>query len=100
MNLKISQILIKKKIPLYVWNHRNESQHHLACLQQSGGQFGYTPLNDLIVYTGPPVHWKVVPDILQAHKIVCSSGVPNFLNARISVVTQLNPDRWQYHLRH
>ena len=72
----------------------------MAGLQQNGGKFSYIPLNDLKLYTGPPVHWKVVPDILQAHKIVRSSGVPNFLNAIIPVVTQLNPNRWQYHLRH
>ena len=46
------------------------------------------------------MHWEVVPDILEAHEIVRFSGVPNFLNARIPVVTQLKPDRWQYHLRH
>ena len=86
----------QEKIPLYVWNNRNESQHHLACLQQNGGQFGYISLNNLKFYTGPPVHWKAISDILQAHKIVRSSGAPNCLYARIPVVTPLKDDNIIY----
>ena len=55
-------------------------------------------MNNLHTYNGPEVHWHIVPDILQAHQIIRHTGVPNFLNARIPVATQLNPDSWAKHL--
>ena len=68
-----------------MFGNRNESRDHLACLIQNRCDFGYVPLNDLTIYSSSAVDWKVVPDILEAHKLV--------LNARIPVVTQLNLDR-------
>ena len=88
-----------EKIPLYVWKNKHLSKDHVACLTQNGGDFGYIPLNDLLVYNGPHVFWEKVPDILEAHNIIRHSGVPNFLKARIPVVTQLNPDRWSFYLQ-
>ena len=88
-----------QKIPLYVWKNKHLSKDHMACLAQNGGDFGYIPLNDLKVYEGPHIVWNHVPDIIEAHKIIRSSGVPNFLKSRIPVPTQLNPQRWYFHLQ-
>ena len=88
-----------QQIPLYVWKNKHLSKDHMACLAQNGGDFGYIPLNDLKVYEGPDIVWKKVPDIIEAHKIIRNSGVPNFLKSRIPVPTQLNPQRWYFHLQ-
>ena len=88
-----------QQIPLYVWQNKHLSKDHMACIAQNGGDFGYIPLNDLKVYQGPDIFWEKVPDIIEAHKIIRNSGVPNFLNSRIPVPTQLNPERWYFHLQ-
>ena len=85
-------------VPLYIWNNKNASKDYKASIQQNGVQFGYIPLNDLKIYQGPEVIWKQTPGIIQAHKLIRQSGVPNFLNCRIPVRTQLNPDRWRHYL--
>ena len=38
------------------------------------------------------------PPIIQAHKLIKQSRVPNFLNCRILVQTQLNQNRWRHFL--
>ena len=88
-----------QKIPLYVWQNKHLSKDHVACIAQNGGDFGYIPLNDLKTYNGPDILWQNIPDILEAHKIIRNSGVPNFLKSRIPVPTQLNPERWYFHLQ-
>ena len=88
-----------QQIPLYVWKNKHLSKHHVACIAQNGGDFGYIPLNDLKLYNGPDIFWQNIPDVLQAHKIIRDSGVPNFLKSRIPVPTQLNPERWYFHLQ-
>ena len=71
----------------------------MACVAQNGGDLGYIPLNDLTIYHGPHIFWEKIPDILEANKIICDSGVPNFLKSRIPVPTQLKPERWYFHLQ-
>ena len=88
-----------EKIPLFVWQNKSFSKDHAACISQNGGDFGYIPLQDLTIYNGPQISWGRVPDILEAHTIIRNSGAPNFLEARIPVATQLNPDKWYFHLR-
>ena len=88
-----------QQIPLYVWQNKYLSRDHMACLAQNGGDFGYIPLNDLKIYEGPDIVWEKIPDIIEAHKIIRNSGVPNFLKSRIPVPTQLNPQRWYFHLQ-
>ena len=88
-----------QQIPLYVWQNKHLSKDHVACIAQNGGDFGYIPLNDLQIYNGPDISWQNIPDILEAHKIIRNSGVPNYLKSRIPVPTQLNPDRWYFHLK-
>ena len=88
----------EQTVPLYIWANRNTSKDYKACIQQNGYQFWYIPLNDLKIYHGPVVTWRKPPSILQAHKLIRQSGVPNFLNCRIQVQTQLNPDSWREYL--
>ena len=83
-----------KNVPEDVWQNRLYSKDYNACVHQNGDNFGYIPLNDLRVYKGPQIQWKSLPDIWQANKLIRETKVPNFLNCRIPVKTQLNPDKW------
>ena len=89
----------EEKIPLYVWNQKDYCKDYKACLSQSDNIFGYVPFTDLKTYTGPSVKWDTVPDIIEAHKLVRQSGVPNFLKCRIPVETNLKANVWRTHLR-
>ena len=95
-----SQYVREEKSPLYVWNHRDNSKDYKACITQSNGVFGYVPLTDLKIYTGPPVKWDIVPDIIEAHNLVRQSGVPNFLKCRIPVEINLNVNIWRSYLKY
>ena len=53
------------------------------CIQQTGSDIGFVPLTPLTVYEGPPKMWQSCPDIIQAHKIMKETGLPNFLSCRI-----------------
>ena len=46
-------------------------------MQQNGRHFGFLPLNDLM----EDVIWMDVPNIIDAHKIVRKSAMPNFIGA-------------------
>ena len=85
-------------VPLYIWNHKNASKDFKACIQQNGDQFGYIALNDLKIYRGPEVTWKQIPSIIQAHKLIRQSGVPNFLNCRIPGSNPIESSRWRHYL--
>ena len=87
-----------KNVPEDVWQNRLYSKDYKACVHQNGDSFGYIPLNDLQVYKGPQIQWKSLPDIWQANKLIRETKVPNFLNCRIPVKTQLNPDKWRSYL--
>ena len=89
----------EEKIPLYVWNQKEYCKDYKACLSQSEEIFGYVPLTDLKTYTDPSVKWDIVPDIIEAHKLVRQSGVPNFLKCRIPVETNLNCNTWRTYLK-
>ena len=82
-------------------NNKQGSSSHLMqnlCNQQIGDQFGCTPLEQFVTYQGPEVHWKSIPDIFQAHRLIKDSGLPNFLGMRIPVQTNLNVSNWRRHL--
>ena len=53
---------------------------------------------DLKLYDGEVVHWDTIPDIIQSHYIVKSSGLPNYLKSRIPVNTNLNIKNWRSYL--
>ena len=67
-------------------------------IQQLGSDFGCISLGDCKLYTGPPIIWHSVPDIIQAHNLIRASGVPNFLGQRIPVKSDLNISSWREHL--
>ena len=96
-NMAVSQT---KNVPHDVWENRVYSKDYNACVHQNGDNFGYIPLNNLHIYKGPAIQWKSLPDIWQANKLIRESKVPNFLNCRIPVKTQLNPDNWRLYLTH
>ena len=67
--------------------------------EQIGTAFGCLPLSTIKLFTGDPTYYENIPDIIQIHKLVKQSGVPNFLGLRIPIPTQLKVDRWRYYLR-
>ena len=90
---------VKEEVaPLYIWDNKHNCKDYAACIRQNGDTFGYIPLSNLKLYQGPQITWDTTPSILQAHKLIRQSGVPNFLNCRIPVQTQFHPDRWRHYL--
>ena len=69
------------------------------CIQQTRSEIGFIPLTALKVYEGPPKFWDSCPDIIQAHKLIKETGLPNYLSCRIPIQGQLKPDRWQHYLQ-
>ena len=67
-------------------------------LQQNMKHFGSIPRSSLHLYKGPPVNWDNAPDILQAHKLVKDSKLPNYLGCRIPVDSGLNIEKWRHYL--
>ena len=80
----------KRNIPDIIHLNTNNSVDYKRCIQQNGRNFGFLPLNDLMVYTGKEVTWDDVPNIIEAHKIIRNSAMPNFMGARIPVRGQFN----------
>ena len=48
------------------------------CKAQIGTKFGCIPLAPIYVYRGPVQHWKQIPDVLTAHRLIRNTGIPNF----------------------
>ena len=67
--------------------------------KQIGTAFGCLPLSTIKLFTGEPTYYDKIPDIIQTHRLVRQSGVPNFLGLRIPIPTQLKVDPWRYYLR-
>ena len=76
----------------------NFSNKHRNVISNADHQFGFCPVSPLQLYKGKPVHWKNIPDDLQAHKLITATGNPIFLAARIPVHSQLNIDKWCLYL--
>ena len=70
--------------------HVNSVGHNL--------QFGFLPSEILQLYTGDPVYYEKIPDIISTHFMIKESGLPNFLKCRIPVASKLNIDRWCFHM--
>ena len=84
-----SSYVREEKIPLYVWNQKGSCKDYRACIAQNNDTFGYVPLTDLKIYTGPTVKWDIVPHIIEAHNLVRQSGVPKFFKMSYSCGDQL-----------
>ena len=70
--------------------HLNSVGHNL--------EFDFLPAETLKLYTGDPVYYKKIPDIISTHFMIKESGLPNFLQCRIPVTSKLNIDRWHFQL--
>ena len=72
---------------------------HQTDSQQNTKQFGFLPKSALKTYEGEAVQWDKVPDILQAHRLIKDSKLPNFLHCRIPVQSGLNIKAWRHYLK-
>ena len=88
----------KKNIPETVKLEKIYSTYYNRCMYQNKVRFGFVPCNDLLVYTGKEAIWGNVPNIIEAHKLIQDSGLPNFLQMQIPVPSQLNIKRWKHYL--
>ena len=88
----------KKNIPETIRLEKIYSTDYNRCMYQNKARFGFIPYNDLLVYTGKEVIWGDIPNIIEAHRLIRNSGLPNFLHMRIPVQSQLNISRWKYYL--
>ena len=87
-----------RQIPDSVYAARFQSIDHKNCLYQNDENFGFIPINDLMVYTGPEIIWGQVPNIVEAHAKIKQSGLSNFMSLRIPVQTQLKVQSWKKYL--
>ena len=60
--------------------------------------FGFLPTSPLQLYTGDPVYWETIPDLIRAHRLIRQSGLPNYPKCRIPVQSGLNIVAWRSHL--
>ena len=88
----------KRHIPQTVIDNKIFSKDYVKCIQQNASHYGFLPLNDLMVYQNEEVHWTEIPSIIEAHKMVKKSKMPNFMKARIPVQSQLNIASWYKYL--
>ena len=73
----------------YQKQHSNQVVHQL---------FGFNPTGPLKLYTGDPVYYETIPDIIKTHRTVRDSGCPNFLKCRIPVSSNLKIENWRLYL--
>ena len=57
-----------------------------------------TPKSSLNLYAGTPIEWKNTPDILEAHKLIKASKLPNYVGCHITVKLGLNIKNWRHYL--
>ena len=88
-----------QKIPDDILKNRFQSLDYKNCLYQNDNAFGFVPLNDLMVYTGKEVIWGSIPDIVEAHRKIRNSGLPNFMGLRVPVQSQLKISAWRKYLK-
>ena len=93
-----SPVRHKRNIPEYIYSNKFSSQDYVKCVQQNGKDFGFLPLNNLMLYTGDDIIWTNVPSVIEAHAIVKKSGKPNFMGARIPLPSQFNIKAWKFYL--
>ena len=78
----------------------SESIAHKKCCEQIGTKFGCILVGEITVFSGTSTHWKDIPNIFQAHRLIRSSVLPNFLGLRIPVATSLKVGTWRHYLSH
>ena len=97
-DVSCSPVRRKRNIPEYIYRNKFSSQDYVKCVQQNGKDFGFLPLNDLMLYTVDDITWTNIPSIVKAHTIVRNSGKPNFMGARIPLASQFNINAWKFYL--
>ena len=60
--------------------------------------FGFIPKSSLKLYTVPTVTWNEIPHIFQAHALVKTSKLPNYMGCQIPVNSGLNIPKWRHYL--
>ena len=63
--------------------------------KQSDFQFGFVPLSNLVLPDSVGHVGDKVNDPIEQHFRVKSTGIPNFLGARIPIESQLNAEEWE-----
>ena len=49
------------------------------CRNHIGVEFSCVSLTPLKLFTGDPVHWAKIPDVIPSHLLIKQGGLPNFL---------------------
>ena len=87
------------KIPDDILHNKHLCQDYNNCIQQTGLEVGFVPFTPLTVYQGSPKILQACPDIIEAHKLIKKSGMPNFMSCRIPVQGHLKSEKCQYYLQ-
>ena len=69
-----------------IWLRDPVTSQHKDCLLEDQAEnaslemptFGCIPLNPISIYQGPTKVWHSIPSVLQAHKMIRDTGIPNF----------------------
>ena len=64
---------------------------------QTNDKFGFIPLQDQILPTSQTTDLYFT-DLLEAHKIITTSGTYNFIKSQLQIPSQLKPDIWNKYL--
>ena len=96
---KFDKALLKKIVDPGVIRQAKNCSDYIACKNQISESFGVIPLSTLRKYEGPETKNQPICDPLELHKFVKRFGCPNFLGARVPVVSNLKMDSWKFHLR-
>ena len=96
---KFDRALLKKRVDPSVIGQAKNCSDYVACKNQMGETFGVIPLSTLRKYEGPETRNQPIYDPLELYKFVKRFGCPNFLGARVPVVSNLKIDSWKFHLR-
>ena len=67
----------QEKIPLDILVNKINCVDYVNCSQQNGTPFGFIPLTPLKIYTGEHTCSNVIHNIVDLHKTVKSSNLPN-----------------------
>ena len=75
----IHAVPVGQKVQALPHAEGQECREYQQCKAQIGVQFGCVPLSPIKLYTGLPIYWKKIPDIIHAHLLVRESLLPNIL---------------------
>ena len=72
-----------EKLPLGIYRNHFQSTSYKRFMIQTQSEICFIPLADIKLYQRPAKHWDIVPDLIQAHRMVTDGGLPSFLLCRI-----------------